>query len=51
MGVTYTFTELFGRSVEISPDNTNGLQAIERLPDGSFAGGADPRREGLILGN
>ncbi len=28
----------------------SGLQAIERLPKG-YAGGADPRREGLVLGD
>jgi gamma-glutamyltranspeptidase/glutathione hydrolase len=28
----------------------SGLQAIERIP-GGFAGGADPRREGLVLGD
>lgn len=30
-------------------DMTSGLQAIERTPTGWF-GGADPRREGLVLG-
>ncbi|WP_291918370.1 gamma-glutamyltransferase family protein [Limnohabitans sp.] len=29
---------------------TSGLQAIERTPSGWF-GGADPRREGVVLGN
>jgi gamma-glutamyltranspeptidase len=29
---------------------TSGLHAIERRPDGSLAGGADPRREGRALG-
>ncbi|MCZ8254887.1 MAG: gamma-glutamyltransferase family protein [Polaromonas sp.] len=29
---------------------TSGLQAIQRTPDGFF-GGADPRREGLVLGD
>jgi len=28
---------------------TSGLQAIERTPNGYF-GGADPRREGVVLG-
>jgi gamma-glutamyltranspeptidase/glutathione hydrolase len=29
---------------------TSGLQAIERMPSGWF-GGADPRREGVVLGD
>jgi gamma-glutamyltranspeptidase/glutathione hydrolase len=29
---------------------TSGLQSLQRMPDGSLAGGADPRREGLVLG-
>ena len=29
---------------------TSGLQAIERTPGGWF-GGADPRREGVVLGD
>jgi gamma-glutamyltranspeptidase/glutathione hydrolase len=31
-------------------DMTSGLQAIERTPQGWF-GGADPRREGVVLGD
>ena len=31
-------------------DMTSGLQAIERTANGWF-GGADPRREGLVLGD
>jgi gamma-glutamyltranspeptidase/glutathione hydrolase len=31
-------------------DMTSGLQAIERTPKGWF-GGADPRREGVVLGD
>jgi gamma-glutamyltranspeptidase/glutathione hydrolase len=31
-------------------DMTSGLQAIERTPSGWF-GGADPRREGVVLGD
>jgi gamma-glutamyltranspeptidase/glutathione hydrolase len=31
-------------------DMTSGIQAIERTPNGWF-GGADPRREGLVLGD
>jgi gamma-glutamyltranspeptidase/glutathione hydrolase len=38
-----------GHAVEI-PTMTSGLHAIERRPDGSLAGGADPRREGRALG-
>ncbi|MEX0680708.1 MAG: gamma-glutamyltransferase [Balneolales bacterium] len=36
---------------EVSPDDlTSGLQVILRLPDGSLLGGADPRRESLLMG-
>jgi gamma-glutamyltranspeptidase/glutathione hydrolase len=31
-------------------DMTSGLQAIQRTPTGWF-GGADPRREGIVLGD
>jgi len=31
-------------------DMTSGLQAIERSPKGWF-GGADPRREGVVMGD
>jgi gamma-glutamyltranspeptidase/glutathione hydrolase len=31
-------------------DMTSGLQAIERTPKGWF-GGADPRREGVVMGD
>ena len=29
---------------------TSGLQAIQRTPDGGLFGGADPRREGVVMG-
>ncbi|MEE3269265.1 MAG: gamma-glutamyltransferase, partial [Pseudomonadota bacterium] len=29
---------------------TSGLQAIRRLEDGTLFGGADPRREGVVMG-
>ena len=29
---------------------TSGLQGIQRLPDGTLFGGADPRREGVVMG-
>jgi gamma-glutamyltranspeptidase / glutathione hydrolase len=29
---------------------TSGLQAIQRTPDGRLFGGADPRREGIVMG-
>ena len=38
-----------GHSVT-STDLTSGLQVIRRTP-GGFSGGADPRREGLVLGD
>ena len=31
-------------------DLTSGLQAIQRTPTGWF-GGADPRREGVVMGD
>jgi gamma-glutamyltranspeptidase / glutathione hydrolase len=31
-------------------DLTSGLQAIQRLPEGGLFGGADPRREGVVIG-
>ncbi|MDE2615043.1 MAG: gamma-glutamyltransferase, partial [Burkholderiales bacterium] len=34
----------------VERDLTSGLQAIERTPDGWF-GGADPRREGVVIGD
>lgn len=37
-----------GQEVKVT-DMTSGLQAIERTPTGWF-GGADPRREGIVLG-
>jgi gamma-glutamyltranspeptidase / glutathione hydrolase len=30
---------------------TSGLQAIQRKPGGGWYGGADPRREGIVLGD
>ncbi len=30
---------------------TSGLQALQRTPDGSWLGGADPRREGIVAGD
>lgn len=30
---------------------TSGLQAIQRTPGGGWFGGADPRREGIVLGD
>jgi gamma-glutamyltranspeptidase / glutathione hydrolase len=38
-----------GHTVLVAP-LTSGLQAIQRTPDGWF-GGADPRREGIVLGD
>ena len=32
-------------------DLPSGLQGIQRTPDGGFFGGADPRREGIVMGD
>jgi gamma-glutamyltranspeptidase/glutathione hydrolase len=40
--------EALGHRVVVR-DLNSGLHAIMRLPDGSLIGGADPRREGVIL--
>ena len=40
----------FGQSVAYA-DMTSGLHIIVRLPDGRLEGGADPRREGIALGD
>ncbi|MBY0465304.1 MAG: gamma-glutamyltransferase family protein, partial [Burkholderiales bacterium] len=32
-------------------DMTSGLQAIQALPIGGYFGGADPRREGVVMGD
>jgi gamma-glutamyltranspeptidase/glutathione hydrolase len=46
-----TVEALKARSHEVREiDMTSGLQAIERTPKGWF-GGADPRREGVVLGD
>jgi gamma-glutamyltranspeptidase/glutathione hydrolase len=39
-----------GHTVEIE-EMTSGLHAIERRADGTLVGGADPRREGVALGD
>ncbi|MFT7533809.1 MAG: gamma-glutamyltranspeptidase/glutathione hydrolase [Gammaproteobacteria bacterium] len=39
-----------GHEVEVKNLNS-GLHGILRQPDGSLAGGADPRREGIVLGD
>jgi gamma-glutamyltranspeptidase/glutathione hydrolase len=41
--------EALGHTVRILP-LTSGLHGIEILPDGTLTGGADPRREGVALG-
>jgi gamma-glutamyltranspeptidase/glutathione hydrolase len=41
--------EALGHEVKIA-DQNSGLHGIERLPEG-WRGGADPRREGLVLGD
>lgn len=46
-----TLDDLKARGHEVREmDMTSGLQAIERTPQGWF-GGADPRREGVVLGD
>jgi gamma-glutamyltranspeptidase/glutathione hydrolase len=48
---TATVEALKARGHEVREmDMTSGLQAIERTPNGWF-GGADPRREGVVLGD
>jgi gamma-glutamyltranspeptidase/glutathione hydrolase len=48
---TSTLDALKARGHEVREmDMTSGLQAIERTPTGWF-GGADPRREGVVLGD
>ncbi len=37
-----------GHEVEVTQLNS-GLQGIRRLPDGTLDGGADPRREGVVI--
>ena len=46
-----TVEALRARGAEVlEQDMTSGLQAIQKTP-GGFFGGADPRREGLVLGD
>ncbi len=46
-----TVEALKARGAEVREQNmTSGLQAIQRTPTGFF-GGADPRREGVVLGD
>jgi gamma-glutamyltranspeptidase/glutathione hydrolase len=35
----------------VETDMTSGLQALQRRADGRWFGGADPRREGVVLGD
>ena len=44
-----TLTDM-GHEVRIRNLNS-GLHLIQRLPSGGLLGGADPRREGLVLGD
>lgn len=42
---------LEARGHQVNETNmTSGLQAIQRTPDGGLFGGADPRREGVVMG-
>ena len=46
-----TVEALRSRGAEVREQTmTSGLQAIQKTPEGFF-GGADPRREGLVLGD
>lgn len=47
--VTLSALRALGHEVS-ERDLTSGLQAIVRQPDGSLFGGADPRREGVVMG-
>lgn len=38
-----------GMDVQGPRGEQSGLQGMARLPDGSLSGGADPRREGVVL--
>jgi gamma-glutamyltranspeptidase/glutathione hydrolase len=38
-----------GLDVQVGQGEESGLQGIEREPDGTLSGGADPRREGVAL--
>ena len=43
--------ELEARGHQVNEQNlTSGLQAIQRTVDGNLFGGADPRREGIVMG-
>jgi gamma-glutamyltranspeptidase / glutathione hydrolase len=39
-----------GHEVQLSPNLVSGLQALQKTPQG-WVGGADPRREGIVLGD
>lgn len=41
--------EALGHQVVRSRGEISGLHIIRRLPDGSLEGGADPRREGIVI--
>jgi gamma-glutamyltranspeptidase/glutathione hydrolase len=43
--------QLNARGLDVQPGQyeESGLQGVQRLPDGSLSGGADPRREGVAL--
>jgi gamma-glutamyltranspeptidase / glutathione hydrolase len=49
---TTTVRALQQRGHEVrEQDMTSGLQALQRQPTGGWRGGADPRREGVVLGD
>ena len=39
-----------GHTVNVAAQ-TSGIATVIRVPDGSLAGGADPRRDGVVLGD
>ncbi|MGP9798717.1 gamma-glutamyltransferase [Halomonas sp. 86] len=47
---TLEVLEEYGHTIS-ERELTSGLQAIRRLEDGTLFGGADPRREGVVMGD
>jgi gamma-glutamyltranspeptidase/glutathione hydrolase len=49
-GATQEVLRALGHEVR-EAELTSGLQAIRRVPAGGWQGGADPRREGVAVGD